>query len=114
MPLLSTLLNPTTSPLLNTLIPTALLSLTLQTASALPSISLRTEKYYDLSGSLTHLACTVLSLSLPYLRARASGANPAILGLRAYLLAPRPGQDFWFWRQALLSAAVGIWAVRCM
>lgn len=29
-----------------------------------------------------------------------------------YLCAPAPGQSFWFWRQAVLSAAVGIWATR--
>ena len=98
------------SPLLRTLVPSVALAYGIQTAVAVPSIAAKTERFYDLSGSLTYLSCTALSLFLPYLRARAAGTMTK--GLSEYLSAPAPGQGYWFWRQVVLSAAVGIWATR--
>ncbi|KAH8725024.1 hypothetical protein GQ44DRAFT_235769 [Phaeosphaeriaceae sp. PMI808] len=112
MTLLQTLLRTTAfkSPLLRTLVPTVALAYGIQTAVAVPSIVAQTERYYDLSGSLTYLSCTALSLFLPYLRAKNSGAITG--GLTEYLSSNGLGQGTWWWRQALLSAAVGIWATR--
>src|SRR5690242_16141333 len=98
------------SPLLRTLVPSIALAYGIQTAVAVPSIAAQTERYYDLSGSLTYLSCTALSLFLPYLRARNAGTMPG--GLAEYLGTCGLGQGTWWWRQALLSAAVGIWATR--
>lgn len=99
------------TPLLRTLVPSVALAYGIQTAVAVPSIAGQTERFYDLSGSLTYLSCTALSLFLPYLRARSAGAITG--GLAEYLSAPAPGQGLWWWRQAVLSAAVGMWATRC-
>ncbi|KAF2243847.1 DUF1295-domain-containing protein [Trematosphaeria pertusa] len=98
------------TPLLRTLVPSVALAYGIQTAVAVPSIAGQTERFYDLSGSLTYLSCTALSLFLPYLRARSAGAITG--GLAEYLSAPAPGQGLWWWRQAVLSAAVGMWATR--
>ncbi|KAF2110579.1 hypothetical protein BDV96DRAFT_583397 [Lophiotrema nucula] len=112
MTLLQTLLRATAfkSPLLRTLVPSVALAYGIQGAVAVPSIALQTERFYDLSGSLTYISCTALSLALPYLRARAAGNFTG--GLTEYLAAPAPGQGLWWWRQAVLSACVGIWATR--
>lgn len=113
MTLLQTLLRATAfkNPLLRTLVPSLALAYGIQTAVAVPSIAAQTEKYYDLSGSLTYLSCVGASLVLPYLRAQQAGA--AAGGLAEYLSSKGLGQGTWWWRQALLSAAVGIWATRC-
>ncbi|KAF2675711.1 DUF1295-domain-containing protein [Lentithecium fluviatile CBS 122367] len=112
MALLQILLRTTAfrNPLLRTLVPTVALAYGIQSAVAVPSIAAQTERFYDLSGSLTYLSCTAASLFLPYLRAKAAGAVTG--GLREYLSAPAPGQGGWFWRQMVLSAAVGVWAIR--
>ena len=112
MSILQSLLRATAyrSPLLRTLVPSVALAYGIQTAVAVPSIAFQTERFYDLSGSLTYLSCTALSLALPYLRARATGV--ATTTLSEYLSAPAPGQGLWFWRQIVLSAAVGVWATR--
>ncbi|KZM26069.1 uncharacterized protein EKO05_0005845 [Ascochyta rabiei] len=112
MTLLQTLLRATAfkNPLLRTLVPSLALAYGIQTAVAVPSIAAQTEKYYDLSGSLTYLSCVGASLVLPYLRAQQAGA--AAGGLAEYLSSKGLGQGTWWWRQALLSAAVGIWATR--
>jgi len=117
MPLLSTLLHATTfrTPFLSTLLPSITLAYTLQGLTALPSIAAQSERFYDLSGSLTYLSCTALSLYLPTLRARAAAsavghakpAWPSILGA----LMGRAGAGV-NWRQVMLSAAVSIWATR--
>lgn len=114
MPLLQSLLHATAyrTPLLRTLVPSVALAYGIQTAVAVPSIAGQTERFYDLSGSLTYLSCTAVSLFLPYLRAKSSGAITG--GLAEYLSAPAPGQGGWWWRQAVLSAAVGVWATRRM
>ena len=118
MAVLSTLLHATTfsRPFLSTLVPSIALAYTLQAAVAVPSIIAQTERFYDLSGSLTYLSCTALALYLPTIRARHAAAAvgaikpawPSILGaLRGVSGA---GLN---WRQVVLSAAVSIWATRC-
>lgn len=114
MAVLSTLLHATafSKPFLSTLVPSIALAYGLQAAVAVPSILAQSEKFYDLSGSLTYLSCTALSLYLPALRARyAAGvmkpAWPSILG--ALQGASGAGLN---WRQVVLSAAVGVWATR--
>ncbi|KAL9635688.1 MAG: hypothetical protein Q9164_003302 [Protoblastenia rupestris] len=117
MPILSTLLHSTafSRPFLSTLVPSIALAYTLQGAVAIPSILAQSEKFYDLSGSLTYLSCVGLSLYLPTIRARyaasvAGGIKPdwpSILG--ALKGVTRTGLN---WRQVVLSAAVGIWATR--
>ena len=115
MAVLSTLLHATqfSHPFLSTLVPSIGLAFALQSAVAVPSILAKSEKFYDLSGSLTYLSCVGLSLYLPALRARAVAgvvkpAWPSILGaLRGV------GGAGLNWRQVVLSAAVGVWATRC-
>lgn len=116
MPLLSTLLHATTfsRPFLNTLIPSVGLAYTLQGLVAVPSILARSERFYDLSGSLTYLSCVGLSLYLPAIRARNAAAlagkvKPAWPSL-VQALTGRGGTLNW--RQVVLSVAVGIWATR--
>ena len=119
MPVVSSLLHATafSRPFLSNLVPSIALAYTLQGAIAIPSILAQTERFYDLSGSLTYLSCVGLSLYLPTIRARyaatAAGAIkpalPSILG--ALRDVSGAGLN---WRQVVLSAAVGIWATRCM
>lgn len=112
MTLIQTLLRATAfkNPLLRTLVPSVALAYGIQTAVAVPSIAAQTERYYDLSGSLTYLSCTALSLFMPYLRAKNAGMVTG--GLAEYFSSKGLGQGTWWWRQAVLSAAVGIWATR--
>ncbi|KAF1935099.1 DUF1295-domain-containing protein [Clathrospora elynae] len=112
MTLLQTLLRATAfkNPLLRTLVPSVALAYGIQAAVAVPSIAAQTERYYDLSGSFTYLSCTALSLFLPYIRAKSAGTITG--GLAEYFGSQGLGQGTWWWRQALLSAAVGIWATR--
>jgi hypothetical protein len=90
-----------------------------------PSILGQTERFYDASGSLTYLSCTALSLALPALRAKYGVAGDGLgvaasnkwpgftaavkLALKSGII---PG-GIWNWRMLFLSAAVGVWAVRC-
>lgn len=103
------------NPFLRTLIPSIGLAYGLQAAVALPSILAQTERFYDLSGSLTYISCTALSLYLPTLRARygamSSATAPAWPSLLASLTG-KGGVNAWNWRQLALSAAVTIWATR--
>jgi steroid 5-alpha reductase family enzyme len=103
------------NPFLRTLIPAIGLSYGLQAAVAVPSILFQTERFYDLSGSLTYISCTALSLYLPTLRARyastLASAAPAWPSLFASLTS-KGGVSAWNWRQVVLSAAVTIWATR--
>ncbi|KAJ4371234.1 hypothetical protein N0V83_004451 [Neocucurbitaria cava] len=96
MTLLQTLLRATAfkSPLLRTLVPSVALAYGIQTAVAVPSIAAQTERYYDLSGSLTYLSCNYAG------------------GLTEYLGSSNGGMGIWWWRQVVLSAAVGVWATR--
>lgn len=94
------------TPFLRTLVPSIGLAYGLQAAVAIPSIIFQTERFYDLSGSLTYLSCTALSLSLPLLRARyAAGSATSLPGVFEILRAAN-------WRQLALSAAVTFWAAR--
>ena len=119
--MLSTVLHITNfqSPLLRTIVPTAAAAFAIQGAVSIPSVFAQTERFYDLSGFLTYLSCTALSLYLPVLRARAvSGAvSEHAVGwpsLWRSLLGKSLAQEgFWDWRQIALSAAVSIWATRC-
>ncbi|KAF2193456.1 DUF1295-domain-containing protein [Zopfia rhizophila CBS 207.26] len=112
MTLLQTFLRTTSfrTPFLRTLIPSVALAYGIQTAVAIPSVAAQTERFYDLSGTLTYLSCTALSLLLPYLYAKSAGA--ITMGLKEYLSAPAPEQGCWWWRHVALSAAVGVWSVR--
>ncbi|KAI9838357.1 MAG: hypothetical protein M1819_005625 [Sarea resinae] len=105
------------NPFLRTLIPSISLAYTLQAAVAIPSILTHSEQFYDLSGSLTYLSCTALSLYLPALRARAAAAaigatKPAWPSLLATLTGKAAAGGAFNWRQIVLSAAVSIWATR--
>ena len=118
MTVLSTLLHATnfSSPFLRTLIPSISLAYGIQGLVAIPSILAQNEKFYDLSGSLTYLSCTALSLYLPTVRARYAAAlagtiKPAWPSLVGALMG-RAGSGL-NWRQVVLSAAVGFWATRC-
>lgn len=112
MTLVQTLLRATAfrNPLLRTLVPSVALAYGIQAAVAVPSIATQTERYYDLSGSLTYLSCTALSFFLPYMRAKQAGVITG--GLAEYFGTAGLGQGTWWWRHAMLSAAVGIWSTR--
>ncbi|KAA6414441.1 MAG: DUF1295-domain-containing [Lasallia pustulata] len=117
MTLLTTLLHATnfSNPFLRTLIPSISLAYGIQGLVAVPSVLAQSERFYDLSGSFTYLSCTLLSLYLPALRARAAAATlgavkpawPNVLGA----LAGKAGAGL-NWRQVVLSAAVSVWATR--
>lgn len=115
--ILNTLLHATNfkNPFLRTLVPSIGLAYGIQAAVAIPSIALQTERFYDLSGSITYISCTALSLYLPTLRARAaaslSSTAPAWPSLLASL-SSKGGVSTWNWRQVVLSAFVTIWAAR--
>jgi hypothetical protein len=96
------------SPFLRTVVPAIGLAYGIQAAVAIPSIAAQTERFYDLSGSLTYLSCTAASLYLPILRARLTGvgADAVKSSLGTAGLGPLN------WRQVALSAAVSIWATR--
>lgn len=113
------------SPFLRTLIPSIGLAYSIQAAVAIPSILATTERFYDLSGSLTYISCVALSLYLPTLRARAAAAGAKGVGAVAGFgsgqtawpslmdsLTGRGGVNVWNWRQVVLSAAVIMWATR--
>ena len=117
-PLLHSLLRLTSyrSPFLRTLLPSIGLAYAIQASFAVPSIALQSERFYDLSGSLTYLSCTALSLYLPTLRARyaaslAGSAKPAWPSV-VDALSGAAGRGGWNWRMVVLSAAAGIWASR--
>lgn len=117
MTLLHTLLHATnfSRPFLSTLVPSIGLAYTIQGLVAVPSILAQTERFYDLSGSITYISCTALSLYLPTIRARfaaaaAGSAKPAWPSILAALAGNGGGFN---WRQVALSAAVSVWATRC-
>ena len=107
------------TPLARTLVPTIAAAFAIQGAAAVPSILAQTERFYDLSGSLTYLSCTAVSLLLPVVRARAAagGAGKLLVGWpslwKSFLGKSVAQGGFWDYRQILLSAAVTIWATRC-
>lgn len=101
---------------LRTLVPSVGLAYGIQAAFAIPSIVAQNERFYDLSGSLTYLSCTALSLFLPAIRARSAAAlagapMPAWPSLLSAVNGTGGPLGF-NWRQVALSAAVSIWATR--
>jgi len=120
MAFLSNLLHITNfrNPFLRTLIPSVAAAFAIQTAVAVPSILAQSERFYDLSGSLTYLGVTALSLYLPTLRVRAAASlsNKSVPAFPRLLDAftGKGGLDAGLnWRQVVLSAAVAVWACRC-
>lgn len=118
MTILGTVLHLTNfrNPFLRTLVPSISAAFALQAAVAVPSIFTQSERFYDLSGSLTYLSVTALSLYLPTLRARAAAAatgsiKPAWPSIISALNGTASANGL-NWRQVVLSAAVGIWATR--
>lgn len=118
MSLLNSILHATNfkSHFLRTIFPSVGLAFGIQAAVAIPSIIFQTERFYDLSGSLTFISCTALSLYLPTLRARAAasaagGPLPPWPSLLASLTS-KGAASAWNWRQVALSAAATIWATR--
>jgi len=118
MTLLNSLLHLTNfrNPFLRTLIPSVGAAFAIQTAVAIPSILAQSERFYDLSGSLTYLSVTALSLYLPALRARAAAhvagrVKPAWPSLLAAFNGTG-GPNGLNWRQVVLSTAVAVWATR--
>ncbi|KAE9373466.1 DUF1295-domain-containing protein [Stipitochalara longipes BDJ] len=118
MTLLSSLLHVTNfrNPFLRTLIPSVGAAFVIQTAVAIPSIIAQSERFYDLSGSLTYLSVTALSLYLPTLRARAAAslagtAKPSFPSILDAFTG-KGGPNGLNWRQVVLSTAVSIWATR--
>ncbi|KAI9825408.1 MAG: hypothetical protein M1832_001138 [Thelocarpon impressellum] len=105
------------SPFLRTLVPSIGLAYAIQAGVAVPSVLAQSERYYDLSGSLTYLSCTALSLYLPTLRARAAagatgGVRPPWPSLLASFTGSGGAAAALNWRQVVLSAAVAVWATR--
>ena len=104
------------NPFVRNIVPSIGLAFGIQAAVAIPSIFAQNERFYDLSGSLTYLSCTALSLFLPAIRARSAAAalgapKPAWPSLVSALNGH--GGIYGFnWRQVVLSAAVSIWATR--
>lgn len=94
------------NPALSTLIPTVAAAYGLQALVAIPSIMTQNEQYYDLSGSLTFLACTAISLYLPALRARSHAAYNNLPK------PPLPSIATFGAKKLILSAMVIIWAGR--
>ena len=105
------------NPFLRTLVPSIGLAYGIQAAVAIPSILSQNEQFYDLSGSLTYLSCTALSLYLPTLRARAAASlsgspKPEWPSVFAAFAGKAGAGGALHWRQVVLSAAVSIWATR--
>lgn len=104
------------NPFLRTLIPSVSAAFAIQAAVAVPSILTQSERFYDLSGSLTYLSVTALSLYLPTIRARAAAslAGKALPEWPKLIdaFAGKGGPNGLNWRQVVLSAAVSIWATR--
>jgi hypothetical protein len=93
-------------PLPPNLIPAVSSAFAIQTTVAIPSILAQSERFYDLSSSLTYLSVTALSLYLPTLQARAAGtANLAWPSLLAAFTG-KGGPNRLNRRQDMLSAAV--------
>ncbi|BFZ54772.1 hypothetical protein PYCC9005_001809 [Savitreella phatthalungensis] len=93
-------------PAFSTLAASVALAWGIQAAVAVPSIALQTEKVYDLSGSVTFLACTAASLYYPTFRLRQQ-ASAQGLPLPAWpSLSKLPAQKL------VVSAMVTIWACR--
>ena len=118
MSLLHSLLKATNyrNPFLRNIVPSIGLAYGIQALVAVPSILAGSERFYDLSGSLTYLSCAALSLYLPAIRARSAArlAGTALPEWPSLLSALKGtgGPHGFNWRQVVLSAAVSFWAAR--
>ncbi|KAG6007477.1 hypothetical protein E4U21_005945 [Claviceps maximensis] len=99
------------SPLLRTLVPSVGAAIAIQAAAGLPSVLAGTERFFDISGSLTFLAVGALSLYLPQLRARAAGGHAALPRLLSAFEKGGAGAG-WNWRQVVLTGMAMTWAAR--
>lgn len=96
------------SPLLRTIVPSVGAAIALQAVAGVPSVLAGTERFFDLSGSLTYLAVGALSLYLPQLRARVGNA-----ALPRLLAAFGGGSAAaWNWRQVVVTSMAMLWATR--
>ncbi|KID67426.1 hypothetical protein MAN_04184, partial [Metarhizium hybridum] len=102
MPIINRLLHITNfkSPLLRTIVPSVGAALAVQLAAGLPSVLASTERFFDISGSLTFLAVGALSLYLPHLRGRAGNATLSRLSAS------------WNWRQVVVTGMAMAWSAR--
>jgi len=105
------------NPFLRTFVPSVGLAYTIQAAFAVPSITAQSERFYDLSGCLTYISCTALSLFIPVIRATwgAAGASGGAVPPLKHLLSVfgnNTGSFGFDWRQVVLSTAVTLWATR--
>lgn len=113
------------SPLLRAVVPCVAAAVAIQATVAAPSIALQSERFFDVSGSVTYLAVGALSLYLPALRQRLASAAAGHSSLPSLpsLLAPfrsdaggaaaAAAQGALNWRQVAITAMVAAWAVRC-
>ncbi|KAK5312161.1 hypothetical protein LTR70_008341 [Exophiala xenobiotica] len=105
------------NPFLRTFVPSVGLVYTIQAAFAVPSITAQSERFYDLSGSLTYISCAALSLFIPAVRATwgaagaSGGALPPLTNLLS-VFSSDSGRFGFDWRQVALSTAVALWATR--
>lgn len=110
------------SPLLRGIVPCVAAAFGCQFLAGAPSIFFGTERFYDLSGSLTYLAVGALSLYLPALRSRAAAQAsgvpaPPLPGLVDMVksvssVGGAGGAGARDWRQVAATAMVVIWATR--
>ncbi|KAL7924200.1 DUF1295 domain-containing protein [Trichoderma austrokoningii] len=107
------------SPLLRSIVPCVATAFAIQGAVAIPSILAGSERFYDLSGSVTFLAVGALSLYLPALRARAaayaaSAATASVPRLPSLIEVLRGGAGAvpLNWRQLVLTGMTAVWAIR--
>ncbi|OAA51652.1 hypothetical protein NOR_00245 [Metarhizium rileyi] len=96
------------SPLLRTVVPSVGAAVAIQLAAGIPSALAGTERFFDMSGSLTFLAVGALSLYLPQLRTRTRAGNAALPMLSS---AFRAG-GAWNWRQLVVTGMAMTWASR--
>ncbi|KAM0462628.1 hypothetical protein ACHAPV_003451 [Trichoderma viride] len=114
------------SPLLRSIVPCFATAFAIQSAVAIPSILAGSERFYDLSGSVTFLAVGTLSLYLPALRARAAAyaANatnvprlPSLIEILKGGAGAGAGSNAGVavllnWRQLILTGMTAVWAIR--
>lgn len=108
------------SPLLRAIVPCFATAFAIQGAVAIPSILAGSERFYDVSGSVTFLAVGTLSLYLPALRARAAAyaANATTLPRLPSLIEVLKGGAgagvavLLNWRQLVLTGMTVVWAIR--
>ncbi|KAB5566399.1 hypothetical protein GE09DRAFT_1218661 [Coniochaeta sp. 2T2.1] len=93
----------------DSLVPIVTAIFTIQTIFAIPSVVLKSEVFYDLSGVIMFLEATAMSLYYPYINSyyvRYSGFHDGIDGTKTI------NTNHLNWRQTVLSLAVAAWAYR--